>query len=101
MPNVTVMFAVHIEALHRAGTDLESVSGQLQTNARQVRSQDLAGNGPLADAMISVENDWSRQRREICAYLTGLGAGARSAADLYAAVDEALARAMAPGSAPQ
>ncbi|MCW2526471.1 MAG: hypothetical protein JWM76_1331 [Pseudonocardiales bacterium] len=88
---------MHIEELHRAGTDLESVATQLQTNARQVRSQDLAGNGPLTDAMISVENDWSRQRRGICAYLAGLGAGARAAADLYAAVDAELVKAMTPG----
>ena len=96
LPSVAAMFAVHIESLRHAGTDLDSISVRLHSFAKSVMAEDLGGNNVLSAAMRSVEKDWSRQRSKICGYLSALSAGARSAAELYAAVERELVTTMSP-----
>lgn len=92
------MFTVSTSKLDRLGRELQDAAATILRHAKGDLGSSLSRDGAVSKAMISVEKDWSRQRKAITDYLTAIGKGAQDAAGLYAAIEEQIRSAAIPSA---
>lgn len=90
LPSPGMTIRVDPVALRRLG---EQLSG-LATALNDTSSRCFADADPvLGPALLSVQHDWSRKRKEITEYLSSVGQAAVWAAESYSYVEDAIASA--------
>lgn len=90
------MFTVSTCELDRLGRELRAACAVIIRHSKGDLGIQLANDGPLTKAILSVEHDWSRQRDSITKYLDQVGQGAHDAARLYDAIEREIERAAIP-----
>ena len=99
LPIVLNVLTVSTSQLDQLGRELQDAAQTILRHAKGDLGSSLSRDGAVSKAIVSVEHDWSKQRKAITDYLSAFGKGAQDAARFYAAVEHEIRSAAAPKAA--
>lgn len=96
---VSNVLTVSTAELDQLGRELQDAAQTILRHAQGDLGSSLSRDGAVSKAIVSVEHDWSKQRRAITDYLSDFGKGAQDAARFYEAVEKEIRSAASPKGA--